>query len=102
MDAILNNNGVSLAMRLFHYIPELIPAAVALAVYAVIAIYLTVRIYISNSPRFLYILAFTALMEVIGFAVRIMCHFYTDLGRYIGMTMFLLLVGTSIIPKTTI
>lgn len=55
MDAILNNNGVSLAMRLFHYVPEIIPAAVALAVYAVVAIYLTVRIYISKSPKFLYI-----------------------------------------------
>ncbi|KAK4518593.1 Exopolyphosphatase [Mucor velutinosus] len=96
MDAILNNNGVSLAMRLFHYIPAIIPAAVALAVYGVIAIYLTIRIYISKSPKFLYILAFTALMEVIGFAVRILCHFYTDLGRYIGMTMFLLLAPNAL------
>ncbi|KAL9545481.1 hypothetical protein MBANPS3_007123 [Mucor bainieri] len=79
MDAILNNNGVSLAMRLFHYIPALIPAAVALAVYAVVAIYLTIP-----------------LMEVIGFAVRILCHFYTDLGRYIGMTMFLLLAPNAL------
>ncbi|CEP12462.1 hypothetical protein [Parasitella parasitica] len=96
MDSILNNNGVSLAMRLFHYIPELVPAAVALALYSVVAIYLTARVYISNSPRFLYILAFTALMEVIGFAVRILCHFYTDLGRYIGMTMFLLLAPNAL------
>ncbi|KAG2205729.1 hypothetical protein INT46_009562 [Mucor plumbeus] len=96
MDDLLNNNGVSQALLLFHYIPELIPAAVALALYGVVAIYLTVRIYISKSPKFLYILAFTALMEVIGFAVRILCHFFTDLGRYIGMTMFLLLAPNAL------
>jgi hypothetical protein len=92
----LKNAGISQAMILFHYIPNLGAAIAGLAVYAIFALYLTIRIYISKSPKFLYILAFTALMEVIGFAVRILCHFFTDLGRYIGMTLFLLLAPNAL------
>jgi hypothetical protein len=83
-------------MILFHYIPSLGAAIAGLAVYAIFTLYLTIRIYISKSPKFLYILAFTAPMEVIGFAVRILCHHFTDLGRYIGMTLFLLLAPNAL------
>ncbi|KAI7907993.1 RTA1 like protein-domain-containing protein [Cokeromyces recurvatus] len=96
LETILANNGESKALYLFHYIPVLAPAAVALALYGLMTIYLTIRIYISKSPRFLYILAFTALMETIGFAIRLKCHFFTDLGKYVGMTLFLLLAPNAL------
>lgn len=80
----------------FHYRPNQPLGITGLVVYALFAIFLTGRIYFSKSPKFLYILAFTGLMEAIGYAVRIICHNYTDLGRYIGMTLFLLLAPNAL------
>ncbi|KAI8371039.1 RTA1 like protein-domain-containing protein [Blakeslea trispora] len=92
----LYNTGASQALLFFHYIPSLPLAIVGLCVYAIFTIYLTLRIYRSKSAKFLYILAFTALMETIGYAVRIACHYFTDLGRYVGMTLFLLLAPNAL------
>ncbi|KAI8066249.1 RTA1 like protein-domain-containing protein [Gilbertella persicaria] len=83
-------------MLFFHYIPNLSLAIVGLCVYAIFTIYLTARMYLSKSPKFLYILAFTGLMETVGYAVRIACHYFTDLGRYVGMTLFLLLAPNAL------
>ncbi|KAI9483113.1 MAG: RTA1 like protein-domain-containing protein [Benjaminiella poitrasii] len=96
LSSILKNNGESQAMMFFHYIPSLAPSAVSLALYGIVTVYLTARTYISKSPRFLYILAFTALMETIGFAIRIKCHYFTNLGNYVGMTLFLLLAPNAL------
>jgi hypothetical protein len=88
--------GESQAMLLYHYIPSFPLAIVGLSVYAVFGIILTIQIYHSRSPKYLYILPFTALMEVVGYAVRLACHYYTNLGRYIGTTLFLLLAPNAL------
>lgn len=90
------NDGVDKVMILFHYKPNKPLAYTALAVYALFTIYLTFRVYHSRSPKFLYILAFTGLMETIGYAVRIICANFTDLGRYIGTTLFILLAPNAL------
>ncbi|KAG2201057.1 hypothetical protein INT47_010809 [Mucor saturninus] len=90
------NDGQNKAMFLFHYIPNKPLAYTALAVYALFTIYLTFRVYRSKSPKFLYILAFTGLMETIGYVVRIICANFTDLGRYIGTTLFILLAPNAL------
>jgi hypothetical protein len=78
-------------LKFFHYIPNRTLAIVGLAVFAVAAVFLTVRIYMSKCRRFLYILPITALMECIGYLIRILCYNSTTLGEYIVMTLFLLL-----------
>ncbi|KAI8344877.1 RTA1 like protein-domain-containing protein [Choanephora cucurbitarum] len=92
----LYNTGASQALFFFHYIPNLPLAIVSLCIYALFTLYLTFRIFQSKSANYLYILAFTALMETVGYAVRIACHYFTDLGRYIGMTLFLLLAPNAL------
>jgi hypothetical protein len=79
------------AERLFHYIPNKPLAIVGLVVFGLFAIFLSFRVYISKSAQFIYILPITALMECLGYLIRIMCSNNTTLGTYIGMTMFLLL-----------
>jgi hypothetical protein len=78
-------------MLLFHYIPNLPLAIVGIAVFALFAIYLFARVYMSKAPRFLYILAFTALAESLGYIFRVLCYESTTLIKYVIMTFFLLL-----------
>ncbi|CAO0798489.1 unnamed protein product [Mucor circinelloides] len=95
MNTFMSGNG-SQALRFFKYVPSLAPAAVSIALYSLVAIYLTIRIFMSKSPRFLYILPFTAIVIVVGFAFRILCHFYTDLDRFLAMTLLLLLAPNAL------
>ncbi|GAA5803360.1 hypothetical protein HPULCUR_008839 [Helicostylum pulchrum] len=92
----MNSNGMDKTMLFFHYRPNKPLAYVGLVVYALFTLFLAARVYRSKSPKFLYILAFTALMETIGYAVRIACADFTDMGRYIGMTLFLLLAPNAL------
>ncbi|KAG2201082.1 hypothetical protein INT47_010834 [Mucor saturninus] len=83
-------------MRFFFKIPSLPLAYTSMVVYLLFSIYLTVRVYRTKSARFLYILGFTALMEAIGYAVRIACADFTDFKRFITSTLFLLLAPNAL------
>lgn len=83
-------------LRFFFKIPSLPLAYTSMVVYLLFAIFLTARVYRSKSSRFLYILGFTALMEAIGYAVRIACANYTDFKRFITSTLFLLLAPNAL------
>ncbi|KAI8075780.1 RTA1 like protein-domain-containing protein [Gilbertella persicaria] len=76
---------------LFHYIPNLPLAVVGTVVFGLFFLYLTARVYMTKSPRFLYILPGTAICECIGYAVRVQCHSKTTIPTYAVMTLFLLL-----------
>ena len=78
-------------LRFFHYYPNKPLAIVGLVVFALFVVYLPIRIYKSRSRVFLYILPITALMECIGYLMRYLCADGTTLGKYIIMTLFLLL-----------
>ncbi|KAI9244919.1 RTA1 like protein-domain-containing protein [Helicostylum pulchrum] len=78
--------------KYFLYNPSLPLAVIGLIVFAFFFVYLFIRIYRSNSRKFLYILPITALMEAIGYLIRALCSTGgTTIGKYIGMTFFLLL-----------
>ncbi|CAO3607021.1 unnamed protein product [Mucor hiemalis] len=89
-------NGENQVLRFYHYYPNKPLCIASLAVYAVFCLFLTFRVWQTKSAKFLYILAFTALMEVIGYAVRLLCISFTDMGRYIGTTLFLLLAPNAL------
>ncbi|KAI9332270.1 RTA1 like protein-domain-containing protein [Pilaira anomala] len=91
-----NMKGVDRTMQLFHYKPNKPLAYTGMAIYAAFTLFLVARVYRSKSPKFLYILAFTALMETIGYGIRIACADFTDLGRFVGMTLFLLLAPNAL------
>ncbi|KAI8070094.1 RTA1 like protein-domain-containing protein [Thamnidium elegans] len=80
------------ANQYFLYNPSLPLAVIGLIVFALFSVFLFIRIYRSNSRKFLYILPITALMEAIGYLIRALCSTgETTIGKYIGMTFFLLL-----------
>lgn len=89
-------NGENQVLRFYHYYPNKPLCIASLVVYAVFCVFLTFRVWQTKSAKFLYILAFTALMEVIGYAVRLLCISFTDMGRYIGTTLFLLLAPNAL------
>ncbi|CEP12463.1 hypothetical protein [Parasitella parasitica] len=78
-------------LRFFHYYPNLPLAIVSLVVYLLLSTALLVRVYVSKSSKFLFILGITGIMESIGYIFRILCAKNTTLGTYIGMNLFLLL-----------
>ncbi|KAG2202113.1 hypothetical protein INT47_008085 [Mucor saturninus] len=82
----------SSTLRFFHYIPSKPLGIVGLIVFIVIALFLFIRIFRSKSRLFLYILPCTAVAECIGYLIRALCSSgETTMGKYIIMTMFLLL-----------
>ncbi|EIE75382.1 hypothetical protein G6F47_001049 [Rhizopus delemar] len=83
-------------LQIFGYIPNLPLCIVSLVVYLLFMLYLTYRIFKSKSRRFLYILPFTALMEVIGYILRALCHNFTSVGRYAIMQLLLLLAPNAL------
>ncbi|KAI9357107.1 RTA1 like protein-domain-containing protein [Pilaira anomala] len=88
---------VNQVLRFYGKIPSVPLASVSLAVFALFALGFTYYIYRKKSSRFLYILPFTALMEVGGYAMRIVCAVdYTDLGRFLGSTVLLLLAPNAL------
>ncbi|KAG2237911.1 RTA1 like protein-domain-containing protein [Thamnidium elegans] len=92
-----NNPSKNQVLRFYGAVPNLPLAYISLVVYILFAIFFTIRIYRSRSARFLYILPFTALMETGGYAMRIVCAVdYTDLGRFLGSTVLLLLAPNAL------
>lgn len=89
-NAAENLNGLG-TMDLFNYIPNKPLAIVGKVLFEIFAIFLAARVYLSKSAKLIYILPITALMECVGYLITIMCHDSTTLGKYIAMTLFLLL-----------
>jgi hypothetical protein len=79
------------AMRFFHYYPNLPLAVVSLVIYLLLSAALLVRVYTTNSRKFLYILGCTGLLESVGYIFRIVSAKNSTLGSYIGMSLLLLL-----------
>lgn len=93
------NNGRPAGDRtldIFHYIPNKPVAIVSLIVYIGFMLYLGYRVYKTNSRRFLYILSFTAFMEVVGYLLRILCADFTTIPKYAIMQLFLLLAPNAL------
>lgn len=78
-------------LRYFHYIPNKAVAIVSLVVYVIFGLILMVITYRSRCKRFLYILPGTAFALALGYLLRLLCLDGVSLGKYIGMTFFLLL-----------
>lgn len=78
-------------LRFFHYYPNVPLAIVSLVVYILLSVALLVRVYLTKSRNFLYILGITGLMESVGYIFRLVSAKNTTLGTYIGMSLFLLL-----------
>lgn len=78
-------------LRYFHYIPNKTLAIVALVIYIVLGVVLTIITYRSKCKRFLYILPGTSFALALGYLLRMLCLNGVSLGLYIGMTFFLLL-----------
>ncbi|CAO3641530.1 unnamed protein product [Cunninghamella echinulata] len=84
-------NEINTAMLYFHYIPMGVLPEVAIAVFSVIAIAFAYRIYRNKDGKWLHILTFTAIAEVIGYVFRLLCRTNTTLMKYVIMNLFLLL-----------
>ncbi|KAJ2156187.1 hypothetical protein GGF46_005356 [Coemansia sp. RSA 552] len=56
-----------------------------------ISVVLTVQTFKSGGPKWLLVLPLTALSEAVGYAFRVVCIYYTTLGTFTTMTLFLLL-----------
>lgn len=91
-DDIINNpSGQNQVKIFFRYTPNKPLAIVSTAVYGLFIVYLTVKIFRSRSPKFLYILPLTAAMEMVGYLFRYLCGEFTNFPRFITMTLLLLL-----------
>lgn len=95
-DYDFRNSKVNQVLRFFKYYPNEPLCFASIAVFALFGFYLAYITWRLKSPRFLYILSFTAFMEVAGFVIRYLCAKYTDLGRFIGSTLFILLAPNAL------
>ncbi|KAJ2083760.1 hypothetical protein H4R24_000531 [Coemansia sp. RSA 988] len=75
----------------FSYTPVNIAPEIAAGLFLVIAVVLTVQTFKARGPRWLLVLPITALSEAIGYGFRVVCIYWTTLGTFTAMTMFLLL-----------
>lgn len=66
------------ALSYFDYIPSKPLAIASLVVFAFIKVFFFLQVLISKKASFLYVLSFTAALECVGYAVRILCVEYTD------------------------
>lgn len=82
---------VDLAFYYFGYVPNRPAIYVAIAVFSVLFIALTIRILRSRSPNVFYLLPFTALLEVVGFVLRFVTANNPDIGIFTAMNVFLLI-----------
>ncbi|KAI7890127.1 RTA1 like protein-domain-containing protein [Mucor mucedo] len=76
----------------FHYYPNAPVAYVALAIFAIIDIYLILRIITQKAPSFMFKLIILATVETLGFVIRILC-IKTDVtfAKFLIMNIFMLL-----------
>lgn len=84
-------NGVDLAYYYFGYVPNRPANIVALSIFAVLFILLMIRILRSRSPNVFYLLPFTAILEVVGFVLRLVVANNPTTGTFTGMTVLLLI-----------
>jgi hypothetical protein len=84
-------SNVSQVERFFHYQPVTILSEIAIAVFAIVAVVLTVIIIRRKADKWLYILVGTAVAEALGYVFRAISARNATLGLYIGMSLFLLL-----------
>ncbi|CEI99700.1 hypothetical protein RMCBS344292_13782 [Rhizopus microsporus] len=94
--AFANRPAGDKAWLVFHYIPNQPLSIVSLVVYIIFMLYFAYRVYKTKSRRFLYILAFTAFMEVVGYLIRAMCYSFTSIARFAVMNLFLLLAPNAL------
>ncbi|CAO3599203.1 unnamed protein product [Absidia cylindrospora] len=91
-----SSHGTLDAMRLFHYQPvNGAPEAFA-GIFLIFTVLFVHRIIKTKSSRWLYILPGTALVELIGYAFRVVCVYNTTLGNYVGMDLLILIAPNAL------
>ncbi|KAI8319124.1 RTA1 like protein [Martensiomyces pterosporus] len=75
----------------FSYQPINIAPEACAAVFLLISIFLTIQTVRSASPSWLLILPMTAFCECVGYIFRTLCIYWTTLGTFTAMSLFLLL-----------
>ncbi|KAJ2797552.1 hypothetical protein H4R20_005141 [Coemansia guatemalensis] len=75
----------------FSYTPVNIAPEIAAGLFLVITVVMTVQTFKSRGPRWLLVLPITALSEAVGYGFRVVCIYWTTLGTFTAMTLFLLL-----------
>ncbi|KAJ2823414.1 hypothetical protein FBU31_004289 [Coemansia sp. 'formosensis'] len=75
----------------FSYTPMNIAPEVAAAIFIGFAVALALQTVKSRGPRWLLILSVTAFCEAVGYAFRTLCIYWTTLGTFTAMSLFLLL-----------
>ncbi|KAI8375513.1 RTA1 like protein-domain-containing protein [Blakeslea trispora] len=82
--------------RFYGYLPNKSLAIVGAVVYGVLMCLIFARVYFSKCRKFLYILPATALVECIGYAIRVSTASNISLGSYVAMTFCLLLAPNAL------
>ncbi|KAJ2019254.1 hypothetical protein GGI03_000087 [Coemansia sp. RSA 2337] len=75
----------------FSYTPMNIAPEAAAAIFIGFAVALALQTVKSRGPRWLLILSVTAFCEAVGYAFRTVCIYWTTLGTFTTMSLFLLL-----------
>ncbi|KAJ2778898.1 hypothetical protein H4R18_004326 [Coemansia javaensis] len=75
----------------FSYTPVNVAPEVAAAAFLGAAVVLAMQTFTSRGPRWLLVLPVTAFCEAVGYAFRTVCIYWTTLGTFTAMTLFLLL-----------
>ncbi|KAJ2000656.1 hypothetical protein H4R26_004510, partial [Coemansia thaxteri] len=75
----------------FSYTPMNIAPEITAAIFLGITIILALQTSRSQGPRWLLILSVTAFSEAVGYGFRTVCIYWTTLGTFTAMSLFLLL-----------
>ncbi|KAJ2898691.1 hypothetical protein IWW38_001281 [Coemansia aciculifera] len=75
----------------FSYTPMNIAPETSAAIFIGFAVALALQAVKSRGPRWLLILSVTAFCEAVGYAFRTVCIYWTTLGTFTAMSLFLLL-----------
>ncbi|KAJ2029676.1 hypothetical protein IWW57_001565 [Coemansia sp. S610] len=75
----------------FSYTPMNVAPEVAAAIFIGFSVALALKTAKSRGPRWLLILSVTAFSEAVGYAFRAVCIYWTTLGTFTAMSLFLLL-----------
>ncbi|KAJ1671925.1 hypothetical protein GGF44_001169 [Coemansia sp. RSA 1694] len=75
----------------FSYTPMNIAPEASAAIFIGFAVTLALQTVKSRGPRWLLILSVTAFCEAVGYAFRTVCIYWTTLGTFTAMSLFLLL-----------
>ncbi|ORZ08139.1 RTA1 like protein-domain-containing protein [Absidia repens] len=83
-------------MRLFHYHPVNGAPEAFVGIFLIFTVLFVHRIIKTKSSRWLYILPGTALVELVGYAFRVVCVYNTTLGSYVGMDLLILIAPNAL------